>query len=92
MFLIGRWNNFDELEDNLTLDELNAILETQSELDMNNKRFAASLKGINLDEYSSNDRFEEIERRALAKARGMSKEKFELESFGISLESEDEAE
>ena len=71
VFLIGKWKNFEELEDNLSMPELIQLLKGISKKEEENKKFLASLQGINLGEEASvedEDRehptFEEIQMRA----------------------------
>lgn len=47
---------------------------------MDQKRFTAALKGIDLDQ-NRNDKFEEVKRRAEAKALGISEESLELDGY-----------
>jgi hypothetical protein len=50
VFLLGHWKNFDELETNLSLEELTALLEAARKKDFQDKKFMASLQGIDLDD------------------------------------------
>jgi hypothetical protein len=52
VFLLGIWKDYYELESSLSLPELTAILNAQREKEYENKKFAAGLKGIDLDEAS----------------------------------------
>jgi hypothetical protein len=52
VFLLGIWKNYDELESSLCLEELMKLLSTIRELDYEEKKFLAALKGIDLDEQS----------------------------------------
>jgi hypothetical protein len=52
VFLVGIWKNYDELERSLCLEELMKVLSTIRELDYEEKKFLAALKGIDLDEQS----------------------------------------
>jgi hypothetical protein len=52
VFLLGIWRNYDELENSLCLEELMKLLSTIRELDYEEKKFLAALKGIDLDEQS----------------------------------------
>ena len=84
------WKNFDELEENITVEELNHILEAAREQEYERKKFAAALKGIDLDEKNNRGNadtptFEDIKRRAEAKARGMTEEQIELADIGIAV-------
>lgn len=68
------------------------MYEKAHELKMQDKRFAAALKGIDLDEGKTTD-FDEIKRRAEAKAAGLSEEEFELDGMlGFEYDEEDELE
>lgn len=85
------WKNFDEMEENLTVEELSAILDASREAEHEKRKFAAALKGINLDE-GKNKRgdgdtptFEDIKRRAEAKARGVTEEQIEFADIGIAV-------
>ena len=66
-FLLGHWKNYQELEESLSMPELIQTLKSMQERDMSQRKFTASLKGINLDEaiQDSSSTFDEIERRAL---------------------------
>lgn len=87
VFLLGHWKNFEEIEDNLTLDELQSILEASREQEYRRNKFAAALKGIDLDAQNkdSDSSFEEIKRRAEAKLRGISEEEIEFSDIGIAV-------
>ena len=88
----GMFKNFDELEDNLTLGELEILLSKAREVEHDRQRFAASLKGIDLDkgdEESAEERFERVKRRAQAKLAGMSEEQFEFAEIGIQFNVEE---
>jgi hypothetical protein len=50
--LLGHWKNFDELESNLSLDELTALLDITRKKDYEDKKFLAAVNGIDLDEES----------------------------------------
>jgi hypothetical protein len=56
--LLGHWKNFDELEENLSLEELNALLEATRKKDYEDKKFMAAIQGVDLDE--SNQEVEDI--------------------------------
>ncbi len=95
MFLLGHWKNFEQLEENLNLFELQAILDAAREQEYSRQKFAAALKGVNLDEQpkgseddSKPPTFEDIKRRAEAKARGVSEEHLGFADIGIAVEEE----
>lgn len=82
------FKSFDDLEANLTRQEIVKMLEKAREKKYDDQRFAASLKGIDLDEGRSNE-FDEIKRRAEAKAMGITEEQYELSGhFNIIVEDE----
>jgi hypothetical protein len=47
--LLGHWKNFDELESNLSLEELTALLEVQRKQVNEHRKFLAAIQGIDLD-------------------------------------------
>lgn len=49
IFTLGIWKNYDELERSLCMDELMLILSTTRDLNYEEKKFMAALKGIDLD-------------------------------------------
>ena len=50
VFLLGHWNNFDELESNLSIDELNAVLEASRGKEEREMKFMAAMNGVDLEE------------------------------------------
>lgn len=82
------FKSFDDLEANLTRQEIVKMLEKAREKKYDDQRFAASLKGIDLDEGRTTE-FDEIKRRAEAKAMGITEEQYELSGhFNIIVEDE----
>lgn len=49
IFPLGIWKNYDELEKSICIDELMLILSTVRELNYEERKFLAALKGIDLD-------------------------------------------
>lgn len=86
-FLLGHWKNFDEIEDNLNLEELQIILEASREQEYTRQKFAAALKGVDLDAQSgkTDSSFEEVKRRAQSKISGVSEEQLEFADIGIAV-------
>jgi hypothetical protein len=90
-FLLGHWKNFDELESNLSMVELQAILKAARERQWEQNKFTAALKGIKLDGAagkSDKERFEEVVSKAKAQAAGKSEDQFVLEQVGVGVEEE----
>lgn len=79
------------MEENLSLAELERLLESKRDQDFQNKKFAAALKGVDLDEPGDKETptFEEVKRRADAKLRGVSAEALEFSEIGIGIEGDD---
>ena len=74
------------MEESLSLEELNAIVEAVYKREKRNNKFFAALKGIDLDEGSdTKERFDEVKRRAEARLQGKSEEELEMSEFGIEL-------
>jgi hypothetical protein len=79
------------MEENLTIQELEAILDASREQEYSRQKFAAALKGIDLDEGknkrdgSDTPTFEDIKRRAEAQARGVTEEQLEFADIGIAV-------
>jgi phage protein U len=64
------------------------LLSKAREVEHDRQRFAASLKGINLDSQnkeSQEEAYERVKRRAKARLTGMSEEEVELSEIGINL-------
>lgn len=49
VFLLGIWKDYNELEMSISLPELVATLEVSQEIDYSEKKFLASIQGIDLD-------------------------------------------
>lgn len=74
LFLLGIWKNYDELESNISMPELMAIIESRRELDYNEKKFLAAMQGVDLDEASGRqeeDPWEAMKARVAAKVSGI---------------------
>ena len=89
--LLGIWKNVEELEMYISLDELELILEAAREQEYNRNKFAAALKGIDLDkqnQQSAEEAMERVRMRAQARLTGESVEKLEFDALGIDIETE----
>jgi hypothetical protein len=72
---------------------LTAIVEAARTQERNRQKFAAALKGINLDsaeEENAKARFEEVKRKAEAVLQGLSEEEADFMGTGLGLEIETE--
>lgn len=89
-FILGKWKNFDDLEDSINLEELGLIIKALRKQEYERQKFAAALKGINLgDEQNDTEKkLEEVKRRAAAKVAGVDEDGYteiELQEVGISF-------
>lgn len=78
VFLLGHWKNYDELESNLSMEELIVTINAIRDKDSRDRKFFAALQGIDLDE--NND--EQDDENDITKLRGW---KAAEEGFGIGL-------
>lgn len=82
------------MEENLSLPELEHILKAAREAEYRRQKFAAALKGVNLDEQREEAgdalTYADVERRVKAKLAGKSEEQVELDEVGIGVETETE--
>lgn len=87
----GAWKNFDDIEESLTMPELESLVTTARKMRQDDQRFMAALKGIDLDKNSENDveaARKRVETRAKAKLAGMDEDTYELSSLGIQFNQE----
>lgn len=73
VFTLGSWKSIDELEENVTVDELHRLFVTKQKIDHEARQFAAGLKGIKMDSFADPDdkksELSEVNRRADIKRR-----------------------
>lgn len=86
--MLGQWRNFEELEENLCINELNALLDAIRRKEKRHEIFLAGLQGIDLTENEDKSAFEDVERRAKARLAGVTPEELEFSEMGISIETE----
>jgi len=87
--MIGQWRNFQEMEDNLSLDELIAILDAHREDQYQRNKFLAAIQGIDLEGENNKDKVEEIKLRVRARQAGMHEDDLEVMEVGFGIEEED---
>lgn len=90
--LMGHWKNFEELEDSLSLEEIQVLLDAQRKAEFQKQKFAAALKGVDLPDPEAQDvpTFEDVKRRAEARIRGISEEQQAFMDVGIYIEEDDD--
>lgn len=84
----GSWSSFDHIEEALTLDELMLLYGTIHEQINEDRKFAASLKGIDLGGNEASEAeasFDDIKRRAEAKLAGKSEDELEFAEIGFGM-------
>ena len=67
VFLLGHWKNYEELEENLSMPELISTLEAIKKKEHADRKFAASLKGVDIGEFETKtggSSFDDIRLRA----------------------------
>jgi len=90
--LLGIWKNIEDLEMNISLDELKVILDAARDRDYRNQRFMAAIQGIDIDKGAKEDAAEALERvkmRAAARLQGKSVEQLEFDELGLDVEIEE---
>src|SRR6478736_9317435 len=70
VILTGMYKNYEELEECLTLEELEEVYSTIKKREFEAMKFTAALKGINLEEDDVDNEYETIVNRGRAKAVG----------------------
>jgi hypothetical protein len=91
--LTGNWTNFEELENNLTLTELEFMVMASRKKEHRHNKFIAAMKGVDIGEYDKQEEKETVEDithrtkiRAAARLRGMNPEEYELRSLGFGVD------
>lgn len=89
---MGIWKNVEDLEESLSLPELQAILGASREKEYRHQKFMAALKGIDLEANQNEDakaRFDEVQRRVEAQLTGVDKRQLDLDVFAFDFEVEE---
>lgn len=94
ILLLGIWKNVEDLEESLSLPELEIMLEAYRKQRHEEHTFMAALKGIDLNEGATNsaqEKFDEVQRRAETKLMGeKAVANKEYDFFGLDIETEEE--
>jgi hypothetical protein len=68
LFLLGIWKDYEDLERSLSMPELTAALTAKRELDYSDKKFQASIQGIDLDKnVGKSNAWDEMKARVFSK-------------------------
>lgn len=87
--MLGHWENYEDMELKLTLDELVKIVDKARDIRFESYKFAASLKGINLDDPEDEElTIADIENRVAARQAGIDEDDFALMGLGVAFETE----
>lgn len=74
--MLGIWKSFDELEESISLEELDFILKEKRAKEKRERFFLAGIQGVDWGKYEepdreeTNDTYEEVKRRAAARLAG----------------------
>lgn len=78
------------MEEHLTLEELTLLINSNRETEHRSQKFAAALKGIDLDEGQETPEFDEIKRKVQAELSGKTEEQYVFDMVGIEIDTDDE--
>lgn len=69
VFTLGIWKNYDDLESNISMPELMAIISARRELDYEEKKFLAAIQGVDLEknEDRGQKEWEDLKARVFSK-------------------------
>lgn len=85
--LLGIYKSFEELEDNLTIEEMNLMLKADAAKEDRLYRVLGAVNGIDWSsdttQESGEDAMERIKKQAEAARQGKTVEEIELESLGV---------
>ena len=93
VFLMGNWKSIDDLEFSITLEELFALHRAIYRSEHRRNKFAAALKGVDLDDFDAEEEetpFEKIKRQAEADLAGKTEDEFVFDMIGIEIETDDD--
>lgn len=74
VFVCGAWKNYSELEDSVSVQELILTVEAIRKEKYDDRKFAAAMKGISLDDDSSDDPLAKARKRVAAKRAGLAED------------------
>lgn len=88
--MLGMWKNFEELEEALSIEELESLLTAAREKEYRNFRAMAAVQGIDLDDgKEERNPLEEARMKLEAEKRGMKQDHLEIDMLGFEIEYED---
>ena len=77
------------MENSITLEELYAYLDAMYRSEHRRNKFAAALKGVDIDEGATDGKFDAVKQKAEATLTGKSEEEIVFDFIGIEIESDD---
>ena len=89
--LTGNWKNFEELENDLCIEELEALVHALREKEHRHFKMLAAVQGIDIDGEKQEEGLtvEDIKSRLAARQSGKSDEQWEVEELGFDMETEE---
>lgn len=91
--MLGIWKNFQDIEESLTLPELEALISQSREAEYRKQQFMAAIQGIDLGEAMADqnkEKWRQAQLRAEATLGGKSAEQAEFDDIGLGLEVEND--
>lgn len=76
------------MEDTLTLEELHLLIDAARKAEHRQHKFAAALKGIDIDEGRQDEGFDRVKQKVAADLAGKSEEEYVFDLVGIEIQSE----
>lgn len=86
--LTGIWKNFQDLEESVSLEELEAIVIAAHERENRLYKHMAAVNGIDVSE-NEDTRLDELKAKVAAQQSGQSQDAYELSEFLIDMEEEE---
>ena len=68
--MAGHWKNFDELESNLSIQELNEIINAIRKKDYEDKKFFAAIQGVDIDNAGEKSDISDLKNSSIASQEG----------------------
>lgn len=87
---MGSWKSISEMEESITLEELYLLVDAMYRKEHRQNKFAAALKGVDLDEGQESEDFERIKLKAQADLAGRNEEEFVFDMIGIEIDTDDD--
>lgn len=87
---MGSWKTLKEMEEVLTLEELQLLLKAKNKQEEKDRTFMAALQGVDLTKDQKDSDFERVKRKAAADMAGKTEEEYVFDMIGIEVETDDD--